>query len=152
MSSSKNLGYRPSRSNVDLVTSVLRSVTESVRTWNDDDLAAFLAGERDLTISAPTRTARKRGRAVDDVRSQVEDVRAAFDAMNTREEGIEYLEHMALSRDSLRAVVAALDLPVNRSDNMERLRNRVVEGLIGYRLRSKAIRGDRRPKDGQAQE
>jgi hypothetical protein len=63
--------------------------------------------------------------------------------MKTREEGYAYLKDLSLGGEQLRRVALALDLPVNRSDNMERLRDRIIEGLIGYRLRSAAIRGSR---------
>jgi hypothetical protein len=61
--------------------------------------------------------------------------------MDTREEGVAYLAGLDLNRDDLRRLVAALDLPATRSDNTDRLRARVAEALIGYRLRSQAIRG-----------
>jgi hypothetical protein len=68
-------------------------------------------------------------------------MRVDFEQMETREEGAEYLARLELGRDDLRRVVSALDLPMTHADNMERLRNRIVESLIGYRLRSRAIRG-----------
>jgi hypothetical protein len=112
-----------------------------MRTWTDEDLAAFLAGDRDVTIRAGARPARRGKRADEEIQVNVEQVRNALGGMDTREAGIRYLEDMHLSRDALRDLVAALDLPATHSDNMERLRNRVVEALIGYRLRSNAIRG-----------
>ncbi len=145
MSSSKSSDSRSSSDpSVDALTTVLLSVVDVLRTWSDEDLTAFLAGDRELTVRRRSRPSRQRSRDKELTPAKVQDVRAAFAAMNTREEGIEYLDQMALSRDSLRALVAALDLPANRSDNMEGLRNRIVEALIGYRLRSRAIRGQDR--------
>jgi hypothetical protein len=38
-------------------------------------------------------------------------------------------------------LAAALDLPAMKSDTVDRLRNRIVEAVIGYKLRSSAVRG-----------
>jgi hypothetical protein len=124
----------------DALRAILDATSEAVRTWNDADVAAFLAGKSELTIRADARPVRRRPTASVD-RKQVEEVRHALEAMDTREAGAEYLERMALGRDGLRALAAGLDLPSSRSDTVDRLRNRIVESLIGYRLRSSAIRG-----------
>lgn len=143
MSSSKGSDSRPPSNSalVAAVRKVLLGIADEMRTWSDADLAAFVAGERELRIGAPRRRQRRSRPADEEVQAQVERVRSALGEMDNRAEGIEYLERTDLSRDGLRRLVAALDLPVSHSDNMERLRNRIVEALIGYRLRSEAIRG-----------
>jgi len=146
MSSSKNSDSRSSsNAAAEALRDVLLGIADAMRTWTDDDLAAFVAGDRELSFRAPARPASQRKRPAEAVQAEVERVRRDLGEMNTREAGVEYLEKMALSRDALRALVGALDLPLNHSDNMERLRNRVVEALIGYRLRSEAIRGTAPP-------
>jgi hypothetical protein len=116
-------------------------VAHAIRNWTDEDLEAFLSGQRELTIRVPARSARQRPRDRNDSRELAARIRDVLSAMETRDDGQAYLEALALSRDELKAVVNALDLPQTKSDNMDALKSRVVENLIGYRLRSQAIRG-----------
>lgn len=60
----------------------------------------------------------------------------------SREEGIAHLDDLGLSRAGLEKLARALDLPVGRSDRVDRLKERIVEATIGYRLRSGAIKGE----------
>lgn len=65
--------------------------------------------------------------------------------LGSREAGEALLVQRELKRTDLEALARALQLPVQRDDNMERLRAKIVENLIGSRLRSDAIQG-RSPK------
>jgi hypothetical protein len=131
---------RSSSPAADALRAILIAASEAVRTWNDTDVAAFLAGESELTLKVRARPARRKPIVSLDG-DQVDEVRRALGAMETREAGSEYLDRMGLGREGLRMLAGGLDLPTNRSDTIERLRNRIVESLIGYRLRSSAIRG-----------
>lgn len=128
---------------VDVVASTLVAVAETLRTWTEKDLEAFLAGRRALTVRMPSRAAQPRGRGRDDDRIMrlADEVRTALSSLGTREEGHAYLERLGLSRAELQSLARTLDLPVTKSENMKRLQSRIVESLIGYRLRSDAIRG-----------
>lgn len=124
-------------------TALTEAILEVVSTWSEDDLSGFLAGERDLVLRPRrkrprTSPQRKPGRS-SSVDADV--VRSDLSRLDTREAGIEYLDRLDLTRESLRRLATELDLPATRADTVERLRDRIVEGLIGYRLRSSAVRG-----------
>lgn len=143
MSSPRSSDSRPpTEPTVEPLILALKGVVAAMRSWTEEDLKAFLAGELDLTIRLPSKSAKRRRVSPASMKHAADDVRLAFGTMETREQGLAYLDDMGFGREALRALVAALDLPANRADNMERLRNRIVEALIGYRLRSRAIRGD----------
>ena len=143
MSSSRNSASKSSANpRVAAATTVLKGVLDSMRSWTDADIDALIAGELELSIRLTPRNSRSKGHTGPMLtRRRVDEIRSALGAMDTREEGFRYLEELELSRDALRRLALAIDLPTSRADNMERMRNRIVEGLIGYRLRSKAIRG-----------
>ncbi|WP_162602813.1 hypothetical protein [Streptomyces sp. CS090A] len=61
---------------------------------------------------------------------------------SSREVGEDYIENQKLSRADLQALARALDIPVRKGDNMNAIKEGIVEATIGYRLRSGAIRGD----------
>jgi hypothetical protein len=143
MSSSRSSASNDeNRAVANVLAAVLIGAADAVRSWSDEDVAAFLSGDRELIIRAPRRTTRSSPASTAAAARRAEEVRSALNAMHSREAGIAHLEQLGLKREELRALVSALDLPTNRSDNVERLRSRIVESLIGYRLRSQAIRGE----------
>ena len=59
--------------------------------------------------------------------------------MDSREKGIHLLESSSLSKIDLLQISKALDIPTNNKDNIKLLQDKIIEGTIGYRLRSHAI-------------
>jgi hypothetical protein len=62
----------------------------------------------------------------------------------TRERGDALLREKGLNREALEALGRYLRLPIQRDDTIERLRAKIVEHVIGSRLRSDAIQGEGR--------
>ncbi|MES2190660.1 MAG: hypothetical protein V4454_11085 [Pseudomonadota bacterium] len=50
------------------------------------------------------------------------------------------------TRSALEPIARALDIPINKQDKLEVLRDRIVEATVGSRLRSLAIKGDGIPR------
>jgi hypothetical protein len=61
----------------------------------------------------------------------------------SREEGLALLQARISNRRTLEAMARFFNLPVQRDDTVERLREKIVENTIGARLRSEAIQGNR---------
>jgi uncharacterized protein YjiS (DUF1127 family) len=59
----------------------------------------------------------------------------------SREEGMDLLDSLGLTRKDLERLARYMDLPVLREDDAARLRSKIVEASIGSRLNSQAIRG-----------
>jgi len=53
------------------------------------------------------------------------------------------LEAAQLTRRNLEALARSFEVPVRKEDNLERLRDRIIDATIGARLNSQAIRGGR---------
>jgi hypothetical protein len=64
-----------------------------------------------------------------------------FSKMKTRKEGEEYLLSQKLKKLDLENILRKLDIPFQKKDSMERLKDKIIEGTIGFRLRSQAIQG-----------
>jgi hypothetical protein len=62
--------------------------------------------------------------------------------LNSRDDGKNLLQKHAPGRRYLELIAKKLDMPVRKEENIERLRDRIVESTIGSRLNSRAIRGD----------
>lgn len=59
----------------------------------------------------------------------------------SRESAVAYLGHHELTKRSLEAIARKMDVPVSREDNTKTLMEKIIEGSVGARLRSEAIRG-----------
>ena len=63
----------------------------------------------------------------------------ALEKLSNRESGEEYIKNKLITRLDYEAVVKKLDIPYNKKDNINKLRDKIIEGTIGFRLRSQAI-------------
>lgn len=124
---------------IDKTAEVLRRISNFLRTLTDDQIDDLITGKIKLTLTVnPERRARspKSSRAKPDVTR----IRQELMGMQTREEGTALLDSLSLTRYSLQEIAVAMDLPAPKTDTVDRLKDRIVEATIGYRLRSNAIR------------
>lgn len=63
--------------------------------------------------------------------------------LRSRDEGISLLTSISMTRKELEGLGRLLGTPILRTDNMDRLLEKIIEASIGSRLTSEAIRGDR---------
>ena len=68
-------------------------------------------------------------------------IAAELDAAATRESGARIVQNAFPRKDELFAFAKFLDLPVQKNDNMDRIRRKIVEFTVGRRLDSEAVRG-----------
>jgi hypothetical protein len=62
--------------------------------------------------------------------------------MNNRSEGENYLLSKCTNRVDWERITKKLDVPFQRKDNIDKLKNKIIERTIGFRLRSQAIQGE----------
>lgn len=60
----------------------------------------------------------------------------------TREEGLNYLISKCSLRTDFEAVAKKMDVPFQKKDSIERLKDKIIESSIGYKIRSRAIQGN----------
>lgn len=66
---------------------------------------------------------------------------ASLQELNSREEGRDFIAEHLLNRKGLEALARLLSVPVMKSDNVERIKEKIIEASIGARLNSNAIQG-----------
>ena len=62
-----------------------------------------------------------------------------LNSMQTREEASSYFSTNDLKKADLEAICKQLDLPFTKKENMKTLQEKIIEGTVGYKLRSQAI-------------
>lgn len=117
---------------------VLREISNFLRRLSDEEVRQLAAGEARIVLDSkktrPSTRSKERGSV--NIARTIE----VLGTKATREEGLSYLEQLHLTRMNLRRLADAMDLPVPKSDTVDRLTDRIIEATIGYRLRSAAIR------------
>jgi hypothetical protein len=116
---------------------VLKQVSALLKRLTPQQIEGLVDGSMRLACEP---TVKRRASASLEI-PDAEKIRADLSSMNSSEEGHDYVEELGLTRERLRHLASALDLHVPRSDTAEKMKGRIVEATIGYRLRSEAIRG-----------
>lgn len=122
---------------------ILRVVAEFLEALSDAEIEALLDGRRRLqTSEVPEMHARVPRSARRTIDHAV--ILASLREARTRQEAALALEVEGVSKVTLESIARHLDLPVLRSDSVERLRQRIVEGTVGFQINSDAIQGKSR--------
>lgn len=58
---------------------------------------------------------------------------------SSREEGYDYLRSLHLNRNGYQQLLRLMDMPYTSRDNTQVMQAKLIEGAIGYRLRTQAI-------------
>lgn len=66
--------------------------------------------------------------------------------LKTREEGLNFLTSKCSVRTEFELIAKKMDIPFQKKDNIERLKDKIIEGSIGFKLRSQAIQGKNEDK------
>ncbi|GEO41483.1 hypothetical protein SAE02_56310 [Skermanella aerolata] len=70
----------------------------------------------------------------------IELIRMKLDQIDTRDNAANFLLDVAGKKHDLVLIAREMSIPVQSSDTIETIRNKIVDATVGYRLRSKAIR------------
>jgi hypothetical protein len=125
---------------------LLRALASLVETSDPDEVAAFLEGQAALS-RGKRRYASEGDRLPLDLTSSIPrdlpKLAETLHSLKSRDEGLSLLSSTSLTRRELEALGRLLGTPILKTDNMERLTEKIIEASIGSRLSSEAIRGDR---------
>lgn len=102
------------------------------------ELSSLLSGKAGLTLISKDRKSltEKKNSDID-----IEDLVKKLETLDSREAGENMLASIGLPRRELEKLGRHLKIPVLKTDNIERLFEKIIENSIGARLNSVAIRG-----------
>ena len=122
------------------VVSLLRDFASRLQKMDDSELESVLAGEFRLDIRPPQKKSKRqstRNRYLDEEFEKLQD---ALRNTDTREQARELIDSILHTKEELTRFARVLDIPVPKSISSEQIKDRLVEGTVGYRIRSAAIR------------
>ncbi len=121
----------------DIIVKILRNFASKINNAPDEKIIDLMSNDFEIVFTKNNSKRNKKStQNIDLDTSNIEQTLISFDS---REEGMEYLAEKCQRKDELELLVRHLDLPVSKKDSIEKLREKVIEATIGYRLRSKAI-------------
>lgn len=123
---------------------LLRELAQAAGRITDEQWGRLLAGNARLHISVRRDVARdKRKHAIATVqfREDFPELRDKFRAAKSVEECAVMVEYLLPSKEEMFAFAKYLDLPVQRKEGQQRIRDKIVDATAGWRIRSEVIRG-----------
>ncbi len=132
------------KSEKDIIAYVLKELSKRVQTLDDQEFDNLLRGTAQVEIRINSKVQAKGWMKNERMnKSQMKEIRSALELMDSREEGHKLLKDRCETKEDLTRLAKYLDLPVQKSDKVEQLFERIVEATIGYRIRSAAIQGNK---------
>lgn len=125
----------------ELVAKILHSVASAIDRLDDGQLQIFAENLRKSAVGAtPGRLDSKNRHAkIDPIKLEMGLTKLS--EFKTRQEGAAFLEDLALSRKELEALAKMRNIHVIKDDNVAKIKEKLIENIIGARLSSTAIRG-----------
>ena len=139
----KSVKKTSSRSVAGRTSALLRNLADLVEKSTVNEINALLQGKSELRIVEIESTSHRK----DSKNHQAElkftysEIVENLNSLTTREVGRDLLVSVFPTKTSLEKFVRFLDLPVNRTDSLDNLLDKIVESEIGARLRSSAVQG-----------
>lgn len=122
---------------------LIRKLADLVEKSTETELVALEKGISELKIGRATnrlKVTEGKGRyRISD--KKLESAAVKFRELGSRELGMEFLHSEFPTKATAVLFARCLDLPINRTDSLEMLYEKIVESEIGSKLRSEAVRG-----------
>lgn len=132
------------------IPAILRAVARFLESISDADRHAIAKGTATIELRGRERTTRSRKpHAERPMKADPSGIIQRLAMVTTREEANAILAMPGVSKAALEKIARHYDLPILRSDSSDKLRQKIVESVVGFRINSGAIRGsDAPPKPG----
>lgn len=122
---------------------LLRRLADCIESARPAELEELLSGNARLQIRSDKRQEPLFSPPPDDPPSvEWSSIANQLRSLRSREEGEKLLSEVTSSKAHLERLARAMDLPVAKYENIEQLREKIIEASIGAKLVSRAIRGD----------
>ena len=123
----------------------LKALAKCLEDSSQADLESLLRGQAKLVLLQSDGKSTKPTKSVKVISDEgLISIADALASMKKREQGAQLLEESNLRRSDLETIMRHLGLPVRKDDNVERLKEKIVQHTIGARINSEAVRGSDR--------
>lgn len=122
-----------------MAASALRRLAGALERMSEDELSRL----NDPNCEIEIRVIRRRSKEENTPEAlfNLNDIVAKLTAFPSRAEASQFMEATFETKKTLEQIARHLDVPVNKQDKVETLRDKIIEATVGARLRSEAIKG-----------
>jgi len=122
-----------------VVGQAMRRLSSALLRLSPEDLDKLTDPSYDLEIKMVRRRVKEESEssAIEDVSSIVE----KLTGFSSREDAASFLDSNYSSKKPLEQIARFLDIAVSKKDRVDGLRDKIIEGTTGARIRSEAIKG-----------
>jgi len=122
-----------------LYLEIINQLFEKLEKLNDDEKEEILSGNVSVNINLKTKSVKKRSHNHLSDSNRLIEIEQYLRTLEDRQQGRDFINKRLASREELVRLARHLDLPVAKEDSIEKLKEKIIESTIGYRLRSRAI-------------
>ncbi|MEE5069269.1 hypothetical protein V2J79_08585 [Pseudomonas alliivorans] len=117
----------------------MRRLSSALLRLTSDDLEKLIDSSYDVEIKITRRRAKEEVEAggLENLASIVE----KLTSFSSRDEASVFLDSNFSTKRPLEQIARSLDIPVSKKDRIDNLRDKIIEGTTGARIRSEAIKG-----------
>jgi hypothetical protein len=126
------------------IVKIIRALAKAVQSCSDKDIDSLLTGNAELLI-VHSNSLPLASNSGDTVVGGIGDFESLIECLKlcaSREAALVLLEGTALKRQQLEDLSRKLNIPIIKSDKVDRIRDKIVNNIVGSRLNSRAIRGE----------
>ena len=125
-----------------IVARILSAIASAVERMDDEQLEAFAENlKRPLQTPGKFRRSEVKNRHAKIDPIELERILSDLVSCKTRQEGSDLLDQLALSRKELESLARMRRIHIIKDDNVAKIKEKLIEAIIGARLSSEAIRG-----------
>lgn len=128
---------------------LFRSIVAALGKLSDQEIADLMAERKTLLLTVvdkPGKRLKTQDDAKVDARIDIKECVEKLNQMQSREEGVRYLESFGLRKNELIAIANEAKAYVSGKEKTGEIIEKIINSTIGYRLRSQAIQGFDRSK------
>jgi len=120
-----------------LFNKIFSALSKELQKLSEEDYKNIASGKAKLEINIINKGGRKKDEPKEE--SDLNHILQQLNSFKSREEGAQYLDSNCKTKKELTSLAKLIDIPVQKSDKVQLLKEKIIESTIGFRIRSAAI-------------
>lgn len=116
---------------------IFNILAKELQKFSNEELADISSGKAKIKIDIVNDSSTSKKSIGCDIDYQK--IKSDLNSFRNREEGFEYLNLQCKTKKELTTLAKIIDIPVQKTDKIDQLKEKIIESTIGFRLRSAAI-------------
>ena len=116
---------------------IFSALSKELQKLSEKDFKNISSGESKLEINVINKGDRNKNKSKKEI--DFNHVVSQLKFLKTRDEGLQFLEANCKTKKELASLAKLIDIPVQKTDKVQLLKEKIIESTIGFRIRSAAI-------------